>query len=67
MPLGYDIKEEAEEIKTELKNSRNQFILLGIATFIGGLGAYVVGNSSFVNRLKNWYEGYDQEEYEEEE
>ena len=28
MVLGYDVKEEAEEIKTELKNSRNQFILL---------------------------------------
>ena len=51
-------------LKTELKNSRNQFILLGVATFVGGLGAYVIGNSSFVNRLKNWYEGYEEEEWE---
>ena len=42
MVLGYDVKEEAEEIKTELKNSRNQFILLGVATFVGGLGALLL-------------------------
>jgi hypothetical protein len=61
--FGYDVKEEAQEIKTELIDSRNQFILLGVATFVGGLGAYVIGTSNVVKRLKNWYEDrYDKEE-----
>ena len=72
MPLGYDVKEEATEIKEDLRGSRNNLILLLLGSVIGGVIVRVivpkaVTEGSIFNRLKSWL-GYDQEEeYEEEE
>ena len=71
MPLGYDVKEEATEIKEDLRGSRNNLILLLLGSVIGGVlvRAIVpksVTEGSIFNRFKSWF-GYDQEEeYEEE-
>ena len=71
MPLGYDVKEEATEIKEDLRGSRNNLILLLLGSVIGGVIVRVivpkaVTEGSIFNRLKSWF-GYDQEEeYEEE-
>ena len=72
MPLGYDVKEEATEIKEDLRGSRNNLILLLLGSVIGGVIVRVivpkaVTEGTIFNRLKSWF-GYDQEEeYEEEE
>ena len=71
MPLGYDVKEEATEIKEDLRGSRNNLILLLLGSVIGGVIVRVivpkdVTEGSIFNRLKSWF-GYDQEEEEEEE
>ena len=72
MPLGYDVKEEATEIKEDLRGSRNNLILLLLGSVIGGVIVRVivpksVTEGSIFNRFKSWF-GYDQEEeYEEEE
>ena len=55
MPLGYDIKEEATEIKTDLKNSRNTFLVLLLA----GVGAYLARD-----RINDWWESRKDEEEE---
>ena len=71
MPLGYDVKEEATEVKKELWDSRNNLILLLLGSVIGGvivraIVPKTVTEGSIFNRLKSWF-GYDQEEeYEEE-
>ena len=54
MPLGYDIKEEATEIKTELKNSRNTFFIAG-----AGVVAYLVRD-----RINDWWDSRNEEEEE---
>ena len=69
MPLGYDVKEEATEIKEDLRGSRNNLILLLLGSVIGGVIVRVivpkaVTEGSIFNRLKSWF-GYDQEEEEE--
>ena len=67
MVFGYNVKEEAQEIKTELTSSRNDLLLIGIGTLMGSVAASVIRTSDIVQRLKDWYEGRsDQEEYEEE-
>ena len=72
MPLGYDVKEEATEIKEDLRGSSNNLILLLLGSVIGGVIVRVivpkaVTEGSIFNRLKSRF-GYDQEEeYEEEE
>ena len=58
MPLGYDIKEEVKEIGTEVKQSRNTFLVLAGA----GLVAYLVSDG-----IKEWWKSRKEEEYEEEE
>ena len=68
MPLGYDVKEEATEIKEDLRGSRNNLILLLLGSVIGGVIVRVivpkaVTEGSIFNRLKSWF-GYDQEEEE---
>ena len=68
MPLGYDVKEEATEIKEDLRGSRNNLILLLLGSVIGGVivRAIVpksVTEGSIFNRFKSWF-GYDQEEEE---
>ena len=62
--FGYDVKEEAQEIKTELTSSRNDLLLIGIGTLMGSVAASVIRTSNIVQKLKDWYEGYDQEEEE---
>ena len=37
MPLGYDIKEEATEVKKNLFENRDTFVMLVIAGITGGL------------------------------
>ena len=68
MPLGYDVKEEATEVKKELWDSRNNLILLLLGSVIGGVlvRAIVpksVTEGSIFNRFRSWF-GYDQEEEE---
>ena len=64
MVFGYNVKEEAQEIKTELKSSRNDLLLIGFGTLMGSVAASVIRTSNIVQKLKDWYEGYDQEEEE---
>ena len=69
MPLGYDVKEEATEIKEDLRGSRNNLILLLLGSVIGGvivraIVPKTVTEGSIFNRIKSWL-GYDQEEEEE--
>jgi len=70
MPLGYDVKEEAIEVKKNLFEKRDSFILLVVAGVVGGIiTRFVIPKSvtegSVFSRFKSWF-GYDQEEYEEE-
>ena len=67
---GYNIGEEAKEVKENLFKSRDNFVLLVVAGVIGGIVTrFIVPKSvtegSIFNRLKSWL-GYDQEEEEEE-
>ena len=69
MPLGYDVKEVATEIKEDLRGSRNNLILLLLGSVIGGvivraIVPKTVTEGTIFNRLKSWF-GYDQEEEEE--
>jgi len=65
MPLfGYDVKEEAQEIKTELKGSRNDLLLIGFGTLVGSLIATTVRNSDIVTRVRDWYEGRSEDDEE---
>ena len=70
MPLGYDVKEEATEVKKNLFENRDTFVMLVIAGVVGGvITRFVIPKSvtegSVFSRFKSWF-GYDQEEYEEE-
>ena len=71
MPLAYDVKEEATEVKKNLFENRDTFVMLVIAGVVGGaITRFVIPKSitegSVFSRFKSWF-GYDQEEYEEEE
>ena len=67
MPLfGYDVKEEAQEIKTELKGSRNDLLLIGLGTLVGTFVGASFNASDIIGRVKSWF-GYDQEEYDQDE
>ena len=66
MPLGYDIKEEATEVKKNLFERRDNFIMLVVAGVVGGIVTrFIVPKSitegSVLSRFKSWF-GYDQEE-----
>jgi len=68
MPLGYDVKEEATEVKKNLFENRDNFIMLVVAGVVGGIVTrFVVPKSitegTIFDRLKYWF-GYDQEEEE---
>ena len=68
---GYNVKEEATEIKQNLCGSRDSIITLVVAGVVGGIVTrFIVPKSitegSVFSRFKSWF-GYDQEEYEEEE
>ena len=68
MVLGYNVKEEAAEVKNNLFENRDNFIMLVIAGVVGGIVTrFIVPKSvtegSVFNRIKSWF-GYDQEEEE---
>ena len=70
MPLGYDVKEEVTEVKKNLFENRDNFIMLVVAGVVGGIVTrFVVPKSitegTIFDRLKSWF-GYDQEEEDEE-
>ena len=66
MPLGYDIKEEATEVKKNLFENRDSFVMLVVAGVVGGIiTRFVIPKSvtegSVFSRFKSWF-GYDEEE-----
>ena len=66
MALGYDVKEEATEIKKNLFQGRDNFIMLVVAGVVGGVITRAVipksiTEGSILNRIKSWF-GYDREE-----
>ena len=66
MPLGYDIKEEATEVKKNLFENRDTFVMLVVAGVVGGaITRFVIPKSvtegSIFSRVKSWF-GYDEEE-----
>ena len=66
MPLGYDVKEEATEVKKNLFQNRDSFIMLVVAGVVGGvITRFVIPKSvtegSVFSRFKSWF-GYEQEE-----
>ena len=68
---GYNVKEEAPEVKKNLFENRDTFVMLVVAGVVGGaITRFVIPKSitegSIFSRFKSWF-GYDQEEYEEEE
>jgi len=68
---GYNVKEEATEVKKNLFENRDTFVMLVVAGVVGGaITRFVIPKSvtegSVFSRFKSWF-GYDQEEYEEEE
>ena len=69
MALGYNVKEEATEVKKNLFENRDNFIMLVVAGVVGGIVTrFIVPKSitegSVLSRFKSWL-GYDQEEEEE--
>jgi hypothetical protein len=66
MPLGYDIKEEAIEVKKNLFASRDSLIVLVVGTVLGGVITKFMlpefrSSGSIFDRLKSWF-GYDEKE-----
>ena len=66
MPLGYDVKEEVTEVKKNLFENRDSFIMLVVAGVVGGIITRAVipksiTEGSILNRIKSWF-GYDEEE-----
>ena len=66
MPLGYDVKEEATEVKKNLFENRDSFIMLVVAGVVGGIiTRFVIPKSvtegSIFSRFKSWF-GYDEED-----
>ena len=69
MPLGYNVKEEATEVKKNLFENRDSFIMLVVAGVVGGIITRAVipksiTEGSIFNRFRSWV-GYGQEDYEE--
>ena len=68
---GYNVGEEASEVKKNLFENRDTFVMLVVAGVVGGaITRFIIPKSvtegSIFNRLKSLF-GYDKEEYEEEE
>ena len=66
MPLGYDVKEEVTEVKKNLFQGRDNFIMLVVAGVVGGVITRAVipksiTEGSILNRIKSWL-GYDEDE-----
>ena len=67
---GYNVKEEASEVKKNLFENRDTFLMLVVAGVVGGaITRFIIPKSvtegSVFNRLKSLF-GYGQEEEEEE-
>ena len=67
---GYNVKEEATEIKQNLWSSRDSIITLVVAGVVGGIVTRFIvpkeiTEGSIFNRFRSWF-GYGQEDYEEE-
>ena len=68
---GYNVGEEASEVKKNLFENRDTFVMLVVAGVVGGaITRFVIPKSitegSVFSRFKSWF-GYDEEEYDEEE
>ena len=68
---GYNIKEEATEVKKNLFQNRDTFVMLITAGVIGGLITRAVSSEglrkeSILGKIGSWF-GYGKEDYEEEE
>ena len=68
---GYNVGEEASEVKKNLFENRDSFIMLVVAGVVGGaITRFIIPKSitegSIFNRFRSWF-GYGQEEEEEEE
>ena len=66
MVLGYDVKEEATEVKKNLFENRDSFVMLVVAGVVGGIiTRFVIPKSvtegSIFDRFKSWF-GYNEEE-----
>ena len=66
---GYNVGEEASEVKKNLFENRDTFVMLVVAGVVGGaITRFVIPKSvtegSIFNRFRSWF-GYDQEEEEE--
>tara|TARA_R100000306_G_C4261696_1_gene85637 strand:+ start:83 stop:274 length:192 start_codon:yes stop_codon:yes gene_type:complete len=63
MPLGYDVKEEATEIKQNLSQSRDSFLLLVLAGVAGGIVTRLlipesITKGSILNKVKSYLTEY---------
>ena len=63
---GYNVGEEASEVKKNLFENRDSFIMLVVAGVVGGaITRFVIPKSitegSIFSRFKSWF-GYDEEE-----
>ena len=62
---GYNVKEEATEVKKNLFENRDTFVMLVVAGVVGGvITRFVIPKSitvgSIFSRFKSWF-GYDEE------
>ena len=65
---GYNVKEEATEVKKNLFENRDTFVMLVIASVVGGaITRFVIPKSvtegSVFSRFKSWF-GYDEDDAE---
>ena len=63
--VGYNVKEEATEVKKNLFENRDSFVMLVVAGVVGGIiTRFVIPKSitegSIFDRFKSWF-GYDEE------
>ena len=68
MPLGYDVKEEASEVKKNLFQNRDTFVMLVIAGITGGLltrafSSEGLRKESVLGKIGSWF-GLGKEDYE---
>ena len=64
MVLGYDVKEEATEVKKNLFENRDSFVMLVVAGVVGGIiTRFVIPKSvtegSIFNRLRSLFRSED--------
>ena len=63
---GYNVKEEATEVKKNLFENRDTFVMLVVAGVVGGaITRFVIPKSvtegSIFSRFKSWF-GYDEDD-----